>query len=174
MKYTKLTCRIEPVNEINREIVIAELGTLDFESFVETDTGIEAYIPSCTLDQKAIGQLAFNNNPLFTVETTAEEMPDKNWNEEWEKNYFKPLLVANKCVVRAPFHHEYPKAEYEIIIEPKMAFGTGNHETTSLVIEPHPEHGTEGETGTRHGMRNRHTGYTGGHERGSRSHRHRY
>jgi ribosomal protein L11 methyltransferase len=60
---------------------------------------------------------------------------DQNWNEEWEKNYFKPLLIADKCLVRAPFHTDYPNAEYEIIIEPNMAFGTGNHETTSLMIE---------------------------------------
>jgi ribosomal protein L11 methyltransferase len=71
----------------------------------------------------------------FSVATENEMIPDKNWNEVWEKNYFKPLLIGNRCLVRAPFHTEYEPAEFELVIEPKMAFGTGNHETTTLVAE---------------------------------------
>ncbi len=64
-----------------------------------------------------------------------EVIKSRNWNEIWEKNYFEPLVISNKCLIRAPFHKDYPQCEYEIIIEPNMAFGTGNHETTSMMVE---------------------------------------
>ena len=60
---------------------------------------------------------------------------DQNWNEVWEQNYFEPLLIEDQCMIRAPFHESYPAAQYEIIISPRMAFGTGNHETTHLMIK---------------------------------------
>jgi ribosomal protein L11 methyltransferase len=91
------------------------------------------YIPgeSANLDEiEAIASLL-----PFSVATENEMIPDKNWNEVWEKNYFKPLLIGNRCLVRAPFHTEFEPAEFELVIEPKMAFGTGNHETTTLVAE---------------------------------------
>ncbi len=71
----------------------------------------------------------------FSLKSTRETIESKNWNEEWEKNYFKPLVIAGKCVVRAPFQPNFQKRKYEIIIEPNMAFGTGNHETTSMMLE---------------------------------------
>ncbi|MCL3779240.1 50S ribosomal protein L11 methyltransferase [Prolixibacteraceae bacterium JC049] len=135
MKYTKVTFEISPCNELHREIVTAELGTLPFDSFIDLDNGLEAFIPTESYQSEELSTLFIFQNPLFSISYNAEEMPDVNWNEEWEKNYFKPLVIADKCVIRAPFHTEYPASEYEIIIEPKMAFGTGNHETTSLVME---------------------------------------
>jgi ribosomal protein L11 methyltransferase len=71
----------------------------------------------------------------FSVETDLEMIPDQNWNEVWEKNYFQPLLIGGRCLVRAPFHANTAPAEFELVIEPKMAFGTGNHETTTLMAE---------------------------------------
>ena len=71
----------------------------------------------------------------FIFSTKKELIKSQNWNEEWEKNYFKPLVINNECVIRAPFHIDFPKVKFEIIIEPNMAFGTGNHETTSMMIE---------------------------------------
>ena len=133
MQYTKAIFKLTPDNETNREILTAYLAQLDFESFDDTVNELNAFYPSGKLNEGEI-QLILSGLP-FDVSYTEENMPDINWNEEWEKNYFQPLLIDGKCLVRAPFHKDFPTAEYEIIIEPNMAFGTGNHETTSLMIE---------------------------------------
>ena len=133
MIYTKVTFNIAPYNETNREILIAVLSQTDFESFNETDNSVEAFWPGEKFRREAVSPFIQSLN--FQIGMNDEIIPDQNWNEIWEKNYFKPLLIAEKCLVRAPFHTEYPKAEYEIIIEPNMAFGTGNHETTSMMAE---------------------------------------
>ena len=79
---------------------------------------------------------ALNEFPLPDTEITYNyvEAEDKNWNEEWEKNFFQPIVIGNRCVIHSTFHHDVPKAEYDIVINPQMAFGTGHHETTSLII----------------------------------------
>jgi len=133
MIYTKVSFKITPDNETNREILIALLSQSKFESFDETDDLVEAYWPG---EDFTVTQIEpFTEHAGFSIEIKSEIIPDQNWNKIWEENYFKPLLIAGKCLVRAPFHTEYPHAEYEIIIEPNMAFGTGNHETTSLMAE---------------------------------------
>ena len=133
MIYTKISFKLNPDTTENREILVAMLAELPFESFDETDEQIMGYIPGESANLDEIGEItAFLP---FAVELSSEVLPDKNWNEVWEKNYFKPLLIGGRCLVRAPFHTEYEPAEYELVIEPKMAFGTGNHETTTLVAE---------------------------------------
>lgn len=133
MDYFKFTIQIHPFQEWLRDVLTAELGEAGFDSFVETETGVEAFIPEKEDMENKVNEVisAFTD---FEFTVTNEIIKSQNWNEVWEKNYFKPLLIKN-CVVRAPFHNDFPKAEFEIIIEPNMAFGTGNHETTSLVIE---------------------------------------
>ncbi len=133
MDYQKVSLVISPDNQLNRDIVMAELGELGFESFVENTNDIEAYIPAKEWDEAKLAGLGLND--LFSVTWSAETIADQNWNEVWEKNYFEPLLIAGTCLIRAPFHKVYPDAEFEIVIEPKMAFGTGNHETTSMMVE---------------------------------------
>lgn len=123
---------IEP-KDLGSEILIAELGEKPFESFIESDFGIVAYVQKELWTEDIIDDLFILSSPEFTVSYTVEEIEQVNWNQEWEKN-FEPIDVDGKCHVRAPFH---PKtdAEYDIIIEPKMSFGTGHHETTHMMIQ---------------------------------------
>ncbi|NOR74053.1 MAG: 50S ribosomal protein L11 methyltransferase [Draconibacterium sp.] len=144
MDYNKTIINITPFQEWLRDVLTAQLGEIGFESFVETETGFEAFIPISDFEEEKINFVLNEFRKEFTFTVANELIKSKNWNEVWEKNYFKPLVIANECVIRAPFHTEYPKAKYEIIIEPNMAFGTGNHETTSLVIESILENNMEG------------------------------
>jgi len=133
MNYTKISFKLTPDSEENREILVAVLSDLAFESFDETEEQVLGYVPGETFDFVEMNEIT--SALPFSVETETEMIPDQNWNEVWEKNYFKPLLIGGRCLVRAPFHTEYQPAEFELVIEPKMAFGTGNHETTTLVAE---------------------------------------
>ena len=126
---------LTPDNDLARELLIAELGYAGFESFVETDENVEAYIPHSDFLPGILTTDKLQNNEFFSFTYSEEVIADQNWNEVWEKNYFEPLLIEDTCLIRAPFHDTYPKAVYEIIINPRMAFGTGNHETTHLMIK---------------------------------------
>ncbi|MDA3881642.1 MAG: 50S ribosomal protein L11 methyltransferase [Prolixibacteraceae bacterium] len=144
MDYQKITITLSPDSQDFRDILMTTLSEIDYESFVENDDNIEAYIQARLFDQALLESVS--EVPLYSFSFINELIPDQNWNEVWEKNYFKPLIVADKCVVRAPFHTDYPKAKHEIVIEPQMAFGTGNHETTSLMMEYILEHDMKGKT----------------------------
>lgn len=135
MDHIKITIQITPFAEWLRDVISAELGDAGFESFVETENGLEAYIQEKMFDDSSLSLVLRSFEEDFTFSVAKEKIESKNWNEEWEKNYFKPLVIKNECVIRAPVHTEFPKAKYEIVIEPNMAFGTGNHETTSMMIE---------------------------------------
>lgn len=119
--------------ELGSEILIAELGEKPFESFIETELGFSAYIQKdlCTIN--ILDDIFILNSPEFTISYTIEEIDQVNWNEEWEKN-FEAIDVDGKCNVRAPFHTK-TNAEFDIVIEPKMSFGTGHHETTHMMIQ---------------------------------------
>jgi ribosomal protein L11 methyltransferase len=133
MDYLKYTLKLNPDNQDFRDILMATLGDTGFESFIENEQSIEAFIKEEISTHSILDQIDFM--PLFEYNYQIEKIPDQNWNELWEKNYFKPLVIADKCVIRAPFHTDYPKMDIEIVIEPNMAFGTGNHETTSMMME---------------------------------------
>lgn len=119
--------------EVGSEILIAELGELPFESFEETDDGLSAYIQKNLWHENSLEQLAILKNPDFQITHIFEEIAPINWNQEWEKN-FEPIDVDGLCYIRAPFH-EKTNSKYDIVIEPKMSFGTGHHETTHMMIE---------------------------------------
>lgn len=115
------------------EILIAELGYVGFESFVETENGVNAFIQSTEWEENILEGIYVLNSGEFDIQYTIEEIEQINWNKEWEKN-FNPIIVDDMCSVRAPFH-EKPNTKYDIIIEPKMSFGTGHHETTHMMIQ---------------------------------------
>jgi len=135
MDYSKISIEIKPFEEWLRDILTAQLGEIGFESFMETETGFEAFIPVIQFEEEILNTVLRSFEESFTFSVKKEIIKSQNWNEVWEKNYFKPLVISDECVIRAPFHTDFPKAIYEIVIEPNMAFGTGNHETTSLMIE---------------------------------------
>ncbi|MFI2744011.1 50S ribosomal protein L11 methyltransferase [Zhouia sp. PK063] len=130
--YIGYTFNVTP-KEPGTEILIAELGFAGFESFVETEEGVIAYIQQEEWHQDILEDIQILTNEEFKIIYTFEDIEQVNWNEEWEKN-FDPINVDGRCTIRAPFH-EKTNSEYEIIIEPKMSFGTGHHETTHMMIK---------------------------------------
>ena len=130
--YLGYTFDISP-REPGTEILIAELGYAGFESFVENEAGVIAYIQKQEWNASILDDIYVLTNDEFTISYTSEEIEQVNWNKEWEKN-FQAIEVDGKCAVRAPFH-EKTDVEYDIIIEPKMSFGTGHHETTHMMIQ---------------------------------------
>ena len=115
------------------EILIAELGHVGFESFVENDTGVTAYIQKQEWNSNILDDLYILGSAEFKIKFSYHEVIQTNWNKEWEKN-FNPIQVDGQVSVRAPFH-ENPSLKYDIVIEPKMSFGTGHHETTHMMIQ---------------------------------------
>ena len=115
------------------EILIAELGYAGFESFVETEEGVTAYIQKEDWYDAILEDIQILNSEEFEINYSFEEIEQVNWNQEWEKN-FSPIVVENECSVRAPFH-EKPDTKFDFVIEPKMSFGTGHHETTHMMIQ---------------------------------------
>lgn len=115
------------------DIIIAELGELGYESFVETDNGFLAYIQQDMFDSAALIDLKTQYQATALLAYTVQEIAPKNWNEEWERNY-QPIEVAGRVRVRASYHAANPSFAYDLVIDPKMSFGTGHHETTTLVM----------------------------------------
>jgi ribosomal protein L11 methyltransferase len=115
------------------EILIAELGYAGFESFVENEDGVTAYIQKEEWHADILNDIQILSSDEFEISFEFDEIEQTNWNEEWEKN-FNPIIVDNACSVRAPFH-EKPDTTFDIVIEPKMSFGTGHHETTHMMIQ---------------------------------------
>lgn len=135
MKYLEVTFTTHPCNETVNDVVSALAGDIGFESFVECEGGIQAYIQQALFNKEVLDEMISEFPiPNAKVEYTVKEAEDKNWNEEWEKNFFQPIIIGDRCVIHSTFHRDIPQAEYDIVIDPQMAFGTGHHETTSLII----------------------------------------
>lgn len=132
MIYIEYKFSVEPLQP-GTEILIAELGAAGFESFVENEIGVDAYIQKGDWNSNILKNIQILNSNEFKIQYSHSEIEQINWNEEWEKN-FSPIEVGEKCLIRAPFHKS-GDYEYEIIIEPKMSFGTGHHETTFMMLQ---------------------------------------
>ena len=130
LEYTFTT----PTSDIQHDMLVTMLADLGFDSFMDDDMGLKAYCLEDQRDDHAVEELltepAFSGVRLLGV----EEMQDKDWNEEWEASY-QPVVVNERCRVRAPFHAPDPSYEFDLVIEPKMSFGTANHETTAQIIQ---------------------------------------
>lgn len=120
--------------EPGREILIAELGRAGFESFVENHNGVSAYILKKDWYATILNDIQILESTEFGITYNFNEISPINWNSEWEKN-FNPIIIDEKVSIRAPFHEKPNNVAYDIIIEPKMSFGTGHHQTTHVMVQ---------------------------------------
>lgn len=141
--YLEYNFKVDPVQPAS-DILIAELGEVQFESFVETEDGVQAYIKKEDWYPNILDDLQILSNPLFHIDYDYSEIEQENWNATWESN-FSPIQVGRQCIIRAPFH-ERPQVDYDIVIEPKMSFGTGHHETTYMMLQHILEHDFNGKS----------------------------
>ncbi|MDC1106686.1 50S ribosomal protein L11 methyltransferase [Prolixibacteraceae bacterium] len=135
MKYTKTTCMVSPDNEINRDLLTAALGELGYDSFVSEGTTFEAFIQTDLYNGLSVEDGALDFDPLYKVVTISEEVPDQNWNEVWEQESFKEMVIGEKIIIRAVGPEKDSNYPYQIEIIPNMSFGTGDHETTAMILE---------------------------------------
>ena len=133
MNYTEYKITIEPFNE-GKDVVIAQLAENGFESFVEEDPVLKAYAPENIIDEKVVETTVADLQQFFRISYEVSVIEDRNWNEEWEKNY-EDVIVDENVRIRAPFHDPDPEFQYDIEIKPQMSFGTAHHDTTRQMLE---------------------------------------
>ncbi len=134
MNYYELLFTTIVTEDYQQDLLINALGEIGFDTFEELDLGFKAYIPVADFDEKKLDEQLSAYKEMFTFSYEITLIPQKNWNEVWESN-FEPIEIGDKIFVRATFHHPKPAFPYEIVIDPKMAFGTGHHQTTSMMLE---------------------------------------
>ena len=133
MDYHKITCNIQP-RDPWVDIFINQFGDLGCDSFEETKIGFNAYIPSSAFNSKTEEKIKRASQiDHCSFEYSIKKIPTKNWNEVWESS-FEPILVENWCAILAPFHQNTFNTKHSVVIEPKMSFGTGHHETTFMMV----------------------------------------
>ncbi|MFW6100325.1 MAG: 50S ribosomal protein L11 methyltransferase [Bacteroidota bacterium] len=137
MNTVELHCIIhaaKPERQNISDILLAQLSELGFHAFQDMPEGLKAYIPEKNFDYEEVRNLPICHIYPDIIEFRHQVIEEKNWNKEWEKN-FSPVKIRNEILVRAPFHPEEKDFRYEIIMEPKMSFGTGHHSTTRLMLK---------------------------------------
>jgi ribosomal protein L11 methyltransferase len=134
MNYYELRFTTKPIEEYQQDLLINELAEIGFDTFEEVEQGFKAYIPSDDFNQGLLEEHLEPYHAMFDFTYDVNVIPQKNWNEVWESN-FEPIQIRDQIYVRATFHPRKPEFPYEIVIDPKMAFGTGHHETTSMMMD---------------------------------------
>jgi len=132
--YMEVRIDANPCSEVITDILASLLADAGYESFVPDDTGLTAYIKAHEYSDSIIPEISGGMPFDCSLEWRASFVEGRDWNHEWERNYFKPIVVGDRCVVHSSFHTEVPLCEYDIVIDPKMAFGTGHHATTCSII----------------------------------------
>src|SRR5690606_5615338 len=133
MKYSAVHFHTTAIQDWQKDLLVAELADIGFDTFEDTDKGFDAYIPSANLDLSALETVLLAQVEDYHLDYEIENIDEQNWNALWESN-FNPIVVDDVCYVRATFHESKPQYPYEIIIDPKMSFGTGHHQTTSMML----------------------------------------
>ena len=132
--YTALRVDLSPCSSDTTDLLAAYLAEIGYESFEPDDTGITAYIPAESFSEREVRDV-LADFPIPVEPTLSHTLVEgQDWNSEWEKNYFRPIIIDDECVIHSTFHTDIPPAGYDIVIDPKMAFGTGHHATTSMML----------------------------------------
>ena len=133
--YTKVKFAVTPNEEMATDVLAALLAEIGFESFVPEDEGMSAYVPQALYNEENIANVVAEF-PIegFEITYDCQFIEGEDWNAQWEKNYFQPIALGEDCVIHSTFHTDVPKARYDILIDPKMAFGTGYHQTTCHML----------------------------------------
>lgn len=134
MKYIQVTFSFTNIQEYQQDLLISDLADIGYNTFEDTDLGFAAFVDIDTYDASELNTVLAQFEGDIEYQYEVLEIEGKNWNEEWEKN-FEPLIIDDLCYVRATFHEARPKYPYEIVIDPKMAFGTGHHQTTTMMMQ---------------------------------------
>lgn len=134
MQYTKAIFTFKSIEDYQQDLLISDLADLGFDTFEDSEGGFTAFVIKDNFNEQELKDLLANYSEEFATAYTLEDVADENWNAEWEKN-FSPLIIDDVCYVRATFHEPQPSYPYEIVIDPKMAFGTGHHQTTTMVMQ---------------------------------------
>ena len=132
--YVEVRLDLDPCDETRTDILAALLGGVGFESFVPDAGGLTAYVKAGLYDRAAVDAVLADFPMETSFKVTDTTVEGRDWNKEWEKNYFKPIVIDNQCVIHSSFHKDIPECRYDIVIDPKMAFGTGHHATTTLIL----------------------------------------
>lgn len=134
MHYLEFLLKVTPNEEYITDLLASSLGEIGFESFEKHEEGLIAYIQEKEWDERQFSTVLKEFPYTDNIHFQSKKIEQINWNEQWEQHYFQPIVIDNDCVVHSSFHQHIPVCRYSIIIDPKMSFGTGHHETTSLML----------------------------------------